>query len=181
MERIKLHDKYFKLYIPNETIEAAIIKVAHRLNEDYKDVDTPIFLGMLNGAFMFTATVLKNINFLCELSFVKYCSYAGLSSSGDVKQLLGLDRDIRGRHIIITEDVVDTGLTIHEMYRLLKDAGAADVQVATMFHKPGAYKYADEIEIKYPAMESRNEFIIGYGLDYDQLGRQFKDIYIIDE
>lgn len=181
MERIKLHDKYFKPYISNARIESAIAEVAKKINEDYKEIEAPIFMGMLNGAFMFTAALLKDINFICEVCFVKYTSYAGTSSTGEVKQLLGLDRDIRGRHIIITEDVVDTGLTIHSINKILKEAGAADVQVATMFHKPGAYQYEDEIKIKYPAMETGNEFIVGYGLDYDQYGRQFKDIYIIDD
>lgn len=179
MDRIKLHDKFFKLFIPNSKIEEAIVNVAERLNRDYKDADTPIFLSVLNGAFMFTASLMKNIRFNSEIAFVRLASYSGTSSTGKVNRILGLDRNVKDRSIIIIEDIVDTGGTIAELYRILQEEGAANVKICTLFLKPGSYR--GSIPIDYAAMEIGNEFIVGYGLDYDQIGRQYKDIYIIDQ
>lgn len=178
MDRIKLHDKEFKLFIPNEKIETAIGKVAEKLNTDYSDGDIPIFLSVLNGAFMFSASLMQKLNFNCELSFVKIVSYCGLQSTGCTKELIGLGNSVEGRKVIIVEDIVDTGNTLKHLHKLLKDKGAADIKVCTLFLKPDSYK--GDIPIDYPAMEIGNEFIVGFGLDYDQLGRQYKDIYIID-
>lgn len=178
MERIKLHDKYFKPFIANKTIEEAVSKVADIINHDYKDVETPMFLSILNGSFMFTASLLQKIDFTCEVSFVKLASYSGTGSTGEVKQVLGLSGSVKGRDIIIVEDIVDSGVTITALYALLKEAGAHSIKICSLFLKPAAYK--GSVKIDYPAMEIGNEFIVGYGLDYNQLGRQYKDIYIID-
>ena len=178
MDRIKLHDRYFKLFISNEKIEEAVRKTAEQLNRDYAGSDTPVFLSVLNGSFMFTASLMKYINFLSELSFVKMASYCGTSSTGQVKQLIGLSDSLRGRRVIIVEDIVDTGKTISDMYALLQDMGVSDIRVCTLFLKPGSYK--GNVRIDYHAMEIGNEFIVGYGLDYDQLGRQLQDIYIVE-
>ena len=178
MERIQLHDKYFKPFIPNSKIEEAVEKVAEKLNSDYTNEDTPIFLSVLNGSFMFTASLMKHINFNCEISFVKLASYSGTESSGCINKIIGLSDKVAGRKVIIIEDIVDTGNTIEELVKLLKERQVEDIKVCTLFLKPNAYK--KEIPIDYPAMEIGNEFIVGYGLDYDQLGRQYKDIYIID-
>ena len=179
MERIKINDKYFKPFISNEKIEAAIIEVAEKINRDYKDSeDIPVFVCILNGAFMFAGSLMKHINFQCEISFVKYSSYEGTSSTGKLEKKYGLTTDIRGRKVIIIEDIVDTGMTIQGVCNDLREAGAADVKIATLFLKPDAYKGKEIID--YKAMTIGNEFIVGFGLDYDQLGRQYKDIYIID-
>lgn len=179
MDRIKLHDKYFKLFIPNEKIEAAIRQTAESINIDYRgSSDPPVFLSVLNGSFMFTASLMKYIDFQCELSFVKLSSYCGTSSTGQVKQLIGVSDSLRGRRVIIVEDIVDSGKTITEMYAMLRDMGVEDIRVCTLFLKPAAYK--GTVNIDYHAMEIGNEFIVGFGLDYDQLGRQYPDIYIVD-
>ncbi len=178
MERIKLHDKEFRIFIPNAKIEAAIDTVAQKLNRDYADADCPIFLSVLNGSFMFTASLMQRIGFLSEISFVKLASYEGTSSTGETKQLIGLNNSLAGRKVIIVEDIVDTGNTIVALDKIVRELGATDVRICTMCFKPKAY--TKDIPIDYAALEIGNEFIVGYGLDYDQLGRQYKDIYIVD-
>lgn len=179
MERIKVHDKYFKLYMPHAKIEESIEKVAGQLNQDLKEVDTPIFLSVLNGSFMFTASLMQKIQFQCDIVFIKLASYEGTSSTGSVKQIMGLTKSIEGKTVIIVEDIVDTGGTIEELYKILKEAGAANVKVCTLMYKPDSY--SKNIPIDYAANAIPNDFIVGFGLDYDQLGRQYKDIYVIDE
>lgn len=179
MDRIRLHDKEFRLFIPNEKIEAAITKVAERLNNDYSGEDVPLFLSVLNGSFMFCASLMQKLNFNSELSFIKIASYCGIESTGKTKELIGLGCNIKGRRVVIIEDIVDTGNTIAFLHKLLLEKGAADVKICTLFLKPGSY--SGTIPIDYPAMEIGNEFIVGFGLDYDQIGRQYKDIYIIDQ
>ncbi len=178
MERIKLHDKYFKTFISNEKIEKAIKVVADRINSDYKDKETPLFLSVLNGSFMFAASLMKQLNIQAEISFVKLSSYCGTKTTGEVKQVIGLNKSVEGRNIIIIEDIVDTGVTIVELHKLLKEAGAADIKICTLLLKPASYNKS--LKIDYPAMEIPNDFIVGFGLDYDQLGRQYRDIYILD-
>ena len=178
MERIQLHDKFFKPFIPNSRSEEAIDKVAEKLNNDYCDKDEPIFLSVLNGSFMFTAALMGRLKFNCEISFVKLASYTGTESTGCISKLIGLSDRVKGRKVVIIEDIVDSGNTIEELVRLLNEIGVAEIKICTLFLKPKAYK--KDIPIDYPAMEIGNEFIVGFGLDYDQLGRQYKDIYIID-
>ena len=179
MDRIKLHDKHFKLFIPNEKIEAAIRQTAGRINTDFRGcTEPPVFLSVLNGSFMFTASLMKYIDFQCEMSFVKLASYCGTASTGQVKQLIGVSDSLRGRRVIIVEDIVDSGKTITEMYAMLTDMGVEDIRVCTLFLKPAAYK--GTVQIYYNALEIGNDFIVGLGLDYDQPGRQYPDIYIAD-
>lgn len=179
MDRIRLHDRQFRLFIPNSRIEEAIRAVAERLNADFKDSDDiPVFLSVLNGSFMFTASLMKYLDFQCELSFVKLASYCGTESTGKVRQLIGVADSLKGRKVIIVEDIVDSGKTITDMYAMLQAQGVADIKVCTLFLKPAAYK--GNVKIDYHAMEIGNEFIVGFGLDYDQLGRQYPDIYIVD-
>lgn len=178
MERIKLHDKEFKIFIPSEKILNSISEVAEKLNNDYKNCETPLFLSVLNGSFMFTADLIKLINFQCEISFIKLSSYSGTESTGEIKEILGLNSSVKGRNIIVVEDIVDTGTTIEELYKLLSEAGAADIKICTLLLKPDAYD--KEIKIDYTAMMIPNDFIVGYGLDYNELGRQYKDIYVLD-
>ncbi len=179
MERIKVHDKYFKLYMGNQQIEESIQKVADKLNNDLKEVDTPIFLSVLNGSFMFTASLMQKVDFQCDIAFIKLASYEGTESSGTVKQIMGLTKSVKGKTVVVVEDIVDTGGTIEELHNILKAEGAADVKICTLMYKPGSY--SKDIPIDYAANSIPNDFIVGFGLDYDQLGRQYKDIYVIDE
>lgn len=176
---IKLHDKKFRIMIPAEKIDQAVSAVAERINADYADVDTPLFVGVLNGSFMFMSDLIKKIEFQNELSFVKLASYEGTSSTGEVKSLIGLNNPIEGRHVIIVEDIVDTGESIEHMVHELQSRHPASIEVCSLFFKPGSYR--KQIPIRYRAMEIGNEFIVGYGLDYDQLGRSLKDIYVVTE
>ncbi|MEF9931596.1 MAG: hypoxanthine phosphoribosyltransferase [Bacteroidales bacterium] len=179
MDRIKLHNKYFKICMPAKQIDEAISKVADAINKDLKDVDTPIFLSVLNGSFMFTADLMRKINIQCDVVFIKLASYQGTSSTGEVKQIMGLTKSVKGRTVVVVEDIVDTGRTIEELYKILKAEGAADIKTCTLLLKPESYK--KNIKINYTALEIPNDFIVGFGLDYDQLGRQYKDIYVLDE
>lgn len=179
MERIKLFDKTFRTFIPNEEIEKAIDKVALKLNDDFKDSeDIPIVLCVLNGAILFTAELMKRLTFNCELLSIKLSSYSGTSSTGTVREVLGLTSDIRGRRIIIVEDIVDTGNTIAELKRMLAEKGAASSCVCTLLLKPDVYR--QDIPLEYVAMEIPNDFIVGFGLDYNEIGRNMKDIYVLD-
>jgi len=163
----------------NQQIEESIQNVADKLNNDLKDVDTPIFLSVLNGSFMFTASLMQKIEFQCDIVFIKLASYEGTSSSGNVKQIMGLTKSVEGKTVVVVEDIVDTGGTIEELYKILKGAGAADVKICTLMYKPGSY--SKDIPVDYVANSIPNDFILGFGLDYDQLGRQYKDVYVIDE
>ena len=176
--RVTLYDKTFELMIPSERITQCVASVAERINQDYADRATPpVILGVLNGSFMFAADLASRIEFGCEVQFVKIASYEGSDSSGVVRELIGLNGSIEGRDVIIVEDIVDTGRSIAHLMTLLEKHRVASIAVATMFFKPKAYK--EQYPIQYPAMEIGNEFIVGYGLDYNQLGRNLKDIYVI--
>lgn len=174
---VKLHDKTFRVMIPAEKIDQAVTAVAERINRDYADKDTPLFVGVLNGSFMFLSDLIKKIEFNSELSFVKLSSYEGTSSTGQVKSLIGLNGSIEGRHVIIVEDIVDTGESIAHMIADLQGRKPASIEVCTLFFKPASY--SKEYPVRYRALEIGNEFIVGYGLDYDQLGRNLKDIYVV--
>lgn len=176
---IKLHDRKFRVMIPAAKIDEAVTAVAQRINADYADKDTPLFVGVLNGSFMFMSDLIKKIEFNSELSFVKLASYEGTQTTGDVKCLIGLNQSLEGRHVIIVEDIVDTGESIERMVRDLEKLHPASIAVCTLFFKPGSYR--KQIPIDYRAMEIGNEFIVGYGLDYNQLGRNLKDIYVVAE
>ena len=180
MNRIKLHDKYFKKFISNAEIETAIDNIAKQINENYKDSqNAPIFLCVLNGSFMFATSLIQKIEFQAEISFIKLQSYEGTKSVGHVKQLIGLPGSVKGKEIIIIEDIVDSGKTIEKLSEILNDGGASQIEICTLIFKPDAYK--QNIPINYAAINIKNDFIVGFGLDYNQLGRQYKDIYIIDE
>ena len=180
MERILLKDKYFVPYIPYSKLEKAIDKVAERINQDFKNFDgVPIILCVLNGSIMFTSELMKRLVFPCELSSIRLASYEGTASTGITRKILGLTTAIKGRTVIVVEDIVDTGKTITDLYDTLLQAGAGDVKICTMLLKPEVYK--QPLKLDYVAMEIENRFIVGFGLDYDQLGRNCKDIYILDK
>ena len=176
--KIKLHDKYFKVMIPAAEIDAAVAATAARLNEDYASCERPpIFVCVLSGAFMFLADIVRKVEFNNEVVFVKVSSYSGTQSTGSVKQQLGIEFDIAGRDVIIVEDIVETGHSIDHMVKYLKAKNPRSVEVCSLFYKPEKYLY--DMPIKYSALTIGNEFIVGYGLDYDQLGRSLKDVYVV--
>lgn len=180
MEKITLFDKTFKPYIENSKIEEACDRLAERINRDYSDGDdVPIFLCVLNGAIMFTAAMMKRLTFTAELVSIKLSSYQGTESTGTVLIPIGLTADVKDRRVIVFEDIVDTGNTMVALKDLLMDKGAKDVRICTMLMKPEVYK--KDMVLDYVGMEIPNAFIVGYGLDYNERGRNIKDIYIIDE
>ena len=178
MEKIKLLDRRFKTMIPAEEIDKAVQRVADQLNERYAG-KTPIFVGVLSGAFLFLSDLVRKTTFDCRLAFVKISSYEGTQSTGSIKQHLGIDFDIEGKDIIIVEDIVETGHSMNYLLDYLKERNPASVSICTLFFKPEKFLY--EYNIDYVAMPIGNEFIVGYGLDYNQIGRNLKDIYVLDE
>jgi hypoxanthine phosphoribosyltransferase len=178
MDKIKLLDRRFKKMIPAEEIDKAVGRVAEQLNERYAG-KTPVFLGVLSGSFLFLSDLVRKINFDSRLAFVKISSYEGTQSTGNVKQQLGIDFDIEGKDIIIVEDIVETGHSMNYLLDYLQQRNPASVSICTLFFKPEKFLY--EYKIDYVAMPIGNEFIVGYGLDYNQIGRNLKDIYVLDE
>lgn len=178
MSIIKIKDKTFKTSIPEAQILERVKAVADRINIDMADKN-PLLLAMLNGSFVFAADLMRMINIPCEISFVKMASYEGTSSTGKVKQLLGLNEDIKGRTVIIVEDIVESGLTMKALLDTLHEQEPADIQICTLLLKPECVKVP--LDIKYVAIEIPNDFILGYGLDYDQQGRNLRDIYTVVE
>lgn len=178
MARIKLHDKFFVTYLTHDEIEDAVGRVAKEISADYADKGTPVILSVLNGSFMFTSSLMQKLEIQVELSFIKLSSYSGTQTSGEVKEIIGLSQRLDGRDVIIVEDIVDTGLTIVELVKLAKEQGAKSIKVCTLLYKPGSYN--KDVPIDYVAKEIPNDFVVGYGLDYNQAGRQYKDIYVLD-
>ena len=175
---IQLHDKKFEVFIAAEEIDFAIENMAKQIDADFSD-DIPVFIGVLNGSFMVTADLLKKYNGLCEVSFVKMASYDGMATTTEVKQLIGLNQNLEGRSVIIVEDIVDTGNTIEELKAILKEHKVKHFKIATLFLKPEAY--TKDIKLDYVGIRIPNKFIVGYGLDYDGLGRNLKDVYQLSE
>lgn len=179
-DKINVSDKTFRKFLKNEEIEKAIDGVAERLNADFKDSkEIPVFLCVLNGAIMFTAGLMKRVNFPAELVSIKVSSYEGTASTGTVLIPLGLTAPVKGRKVLIIEDIVDTGNTIVALREHLLCQGATDVKICTMLFKPDVYQ--KEYKIDYIGKSIPNAFIVGYGLDYNELGRNLPDIYVLDE
>ena len=177
-EKIQLLDRKFKTMIPAEEIDKAVQRIADQLNVQYAG-KTPIFLGVLSGSFLFLSDLVRKTTFDCRLAFVKISSYEGIESTGTIKQQLGIDFDIEGKDIIIVEDIVETGHSMNYLLDYLNARKPASVSICTLFFKPEKFLY--EYKIDYIAMPIGNEFIVGYGLDYNQIGRNLKDIYVLDE
>lgn len=177
MNKVTLKDKTFRVNIPASDINKAVGEVAHRINVELKD-KKPLFLAVLNGSFMFASDLMKKLTIDCEISFVKVSSYHGTSTSGSVKQLIGLNESIKGRTVVIVEDIVDTGLTIEAVVQQLEAMEPEAIKIATLLYKPEAYR--KRIELDYVAIVVPNDFLVGYGLDYDGLGRNLPDIYVLD-
>lgn len=176
MQTLTIKDKTFALFIPETEIKQRVAAVAQRIDQDMAG-RTPLFLVVLNGAFMFAADLVRMISVPCEVSFIKLASYQGTHSSGEVTEVIGLHMDLQGRDVIIVEDIVDTGLTMRHLLDKLATLQPASLQVCTLLLKPG--KLQTPLDLRYVAMEIPNDFIVGYGLDYDEQGRNLKDIYTL--
>ncbi len=178
MKNIHIKDKEFTLSIPDSEIQAAVKRVGEAINKDLVNTN-PLFICVLNGAFMFAADLMKTIDLPCEITFIKLSSYEGLYSTGAVKEIIGLNESVVGRNVVVVEDIVDTGITMERILNSLKAKGANDIHVATFLQKPDALQR--DVQIDYIAMKIPNDFIVGYGLDYDGYGRNLKDIYTVVE
>lgn len=177
MSKVVIHGRTFKVKITDAEIQKAVAVVAMQINTDLKD-KKPLFLAVLNGSFMFASDLMKKVNIECEVSFMKLASYEGTSSTGKIKQLIGLNEAIKGRTVVIVEDIVDTGTTIEDILEQLKELGAEEIKIATLLFKPAAYTKTFPIE--YAAIVVPNDFLVGYGLDYNGFGRNLADIYVLD-
>lgn len=175
---MKIKDKTFVPYISEEELQRAIHTIASAINRDFKG-RTPVILAVLNGAFMFTADLIKMLEVEVEVSFVKVKSYQGTQSSGKINQLLGLEASLRGKDIILLEDIVDTGHTIHHLLKLLDEQQPASVNVATLLFKPDALQVS--VDLSYVGIRIPDRFVVGYGLDFDGFGRQYREIYQLAE
>ena len=173
---IQVKDKRFAVSIPRERIMAEVKRVASQINKDYEG-QSPIFLAVLNGSFVFAADLLREITLPCEVSFVRLASYQGMGSTGEIREIMGMNVDITGRPVIIVEDIVDTGLTMAHMLETLKQHNPSSIDICTLLLKPG--KLQVNLDVRYCCMEIPNDFIVGYGLDYDGFGRNTKDIYTL--
>lgn len=177
--RIKLYDKTFKPFIAYDEIKEAIDRVADRMNADYGNCeDVPVLLCVLNGSILFTAELLKRLDFRCEVVSIKLSSYIGTKSTGKTREVMGMTGSVDGKRVIIIEDIVDTGTTIVDLEKILKERGASEIRVCTLLLKPDICK--KDIPLDYVGMRIPNDFIVGFGLDYDEIGRNSKDIYVLD-
>jgi len=173
---IKLHDKYFKPFISEQEIDEAISKMVNEVLVDLGD-EIPVFVGILNGSFMFVSDFVKKYPKPCEVTFIKLASYEGVKSTEDIQRLIGLTQDLTGRTVVILEDIIDTGNTLEEVHRIFKNENVKSLLIATLFYKPEAYK--KDFKLHYVGIEIPNKFIVGYGLDYDGLGRDIPEVYQI--
>ncbi len=171
---IQLHDKHFVPYLTAAEIDRVIAQMAEDI-ETEMDGEVPVFIGVLNGAFMFVSDLMKHYKKPCEVTFVKLASYEGTESTNEVKQLIGLDRNLEGRTVIVTEDIVDTGNTIELLKEMFQNLKVKQLKIAALFFKPEAY--TKNIELDYTGFNIPNKFIVGYGLDYNGLGRNLPEIY----
>ena len=178
MKTVQVRDKKFSLYISENKIEERIREVAEQMNKDL-DGKNPLFLVVLNGTFIFAADLLRNITTPCEVCFVRLASYEGTSSTGKVKQLIGLNVNLEGRTVVIVEDIIDTGFTMQELLRTLSDKNPKELRIISLFVKPENLKV--DLDIDYRCFDIDNDFIVGYGLDYDQEGRNLPEIYKVIE
>jgi hypoxanthine phosphoribosyltransferase len=175
-KRIKVLELTFETSISAESIQAEVSRIAEDMNRDLADKN-PIFLGILNGAFMFASDLFKQINIPCQITFLKLASYEGIQSSGTVKQLIGINQDLKDRTVVILEDIVDTGITLETIIRQLSGYQPKEILVATMLHKPDALQ--KKVKLDYVGFNIPNEFVLGYGLDYNGYARNLPEIYTL--
>ena len=174
MHHIRVHDKSFVLALSGEDILSRIRTLAEQISRDYESKDV-LFIGVLNGSFLFAADLVREVTIPCRITFVKLASYQGTQSTGEVKTLLGLNEPLEGKHVVILEDIIDSGLTLQHLLQLLEQQQPASLRVASLLYKPGAVKV--KLPVDYVGFEMENDFLVGYGLDYDGYGRNLKDIY----
>lgn len=178
MSTVRIKDKTFKTFILETTIQERVKGVAGKINRDMAGRN-PLLLAVLNGSFIFAADLMRYLTIPCEISFVKLASYQGTTSTGTIKEVIGINEDLEGRDVIIVEDIVDTGLTMKRMLETLGTRNPRSLHICTLLVKPD--KLQVPLDIEYAAMEIPNDFIVGYGLDYDQQGRNLRDIYTVVE
>ncbi|MBO6187551.1 MAG: hypoxanthine phosphoribosyltransferase [Prevotella sp.] len=178
MSIVKIKDKTFETSIPEATIKERVRQLAQQMSKDL-DGKNPVLLGVLNGSFIFAADLMREMTIPCEISFVKLASYQGTTSTGKVHEVLGINEDLSGRHVVIVEDIVDTGRTMKQMVESLGTRNPASIHICTLFVKPD--KLEEKLDIEYAAFSIPNDFIVGYGLDYDQQGRGLKEIFTLVE
>lgn len=175
---IRLKDREFKLFLSEKEIESAISRMAEEIRQDVGQ-SNPLFVGILNGAFMFVSELMRQLNDYYEVTFASYSSYRGINSTGKILEIMPIQVDLKGRTVVLLEDIVDSGLTMSNLIPKIKSAGAADVKLATMLLKPDAL--VCDLKPDYVGLSIPNDFIVGFGLDYDGLGRAFRDIYTVVE
>jgi hypoxanthine phosphoribosyltransferase len=175
---IQLHGKQFVPFISSQEIDFALAAMASQVEADFTD-EVPVFVGVLNGSFMVVSDFVKHYKKPCEVSFIKLASYEGTTSTNEVKQLIGLNQDLTGRTVIVIEDIVDTGNTVAELKELFKKQNVKHLKIATLFFKPDAYK--KDLKLDYIGIRIPNKFIVGFGLDYDGLGRNLPEVYQLKE
>lgn len=178
MDKIKVRDREFTVSIPEAKILQRVAEVAAQINNDLKN-ENPLFLAVLNGSFVFAADLMRCMEMPCEISFVRMASYEGTSSTGKVKQLIGLKEEIKGRTVVIVEDIIDSGLTMKNLLATLEEKQPKDIRIAALLVKPGNLQV--DLDIPYCCFDIPNDFIIGYGLDYDGEGRNLRSIYTVVE
>jgi hypoxanthine phosphoribosyltransferase len=178
MDKIRIVDKEFRLLVSSDKIQESVNRMAAEMNKDLKGRDV-IFLGILNGAFMFVSDLIRRIDLECQISFLKLATYEGSSSSGNIKRLIGLDEDISGKTVVILEDIIDTGFTIDSIFKQLKGYGPGDIKIAALLFKPD--RFDRDSKPDYTGIEIPNDFVAGYGLDYKGYGRNLKDIYVMTD
>ena len=178
MSRVTVKDKTFEVYSPEVQVKERVRELAQQMSRDLEGKN-PLFLGVLNGAFIFAADLMREMTIPCEISFVKLASYQGTTSTGTIQEVIGINEDLTGRTVVIVEDIVESGLTITRMMEQIGTRNPASVQVCTLFFKPEKLK--EDLTLDYVAFSIPNDFIVGYGLDYDQQGRQLRDVYSICE
>jgi adenylate kinase len=174
MKRVKILDKEFEKYINADQLDKITARLANQINKDYAEKD-PLFLVVLNGAFMFASDLLKRIEIACDVSFIKLSSYEGLSRKGEITEIIGLTTSVSNRHVILVEDIVDTGNTVNYLKNSLKKEEVKSVEIATLLLKPDIFH--KKYEVRYVGMNIPNKFVVGYGLDYNQKGRNLNSIY----
>ena len=174
MNEINLKDKTFEIFIPETEIAAMVHSVANDINNSR--IKNPLFIAVMNGAFLFAADIMRKITIPnTEISFIKLSSYSGTETNGEVNELIGIEDNISGRNIVVLEDIVDTGITLKKIIKLLRKENVADIKVATLLFKPNAY--TKDIHIEFIGKSIPDNFVVGYGLDYDELGRNLPHIY----
>jgi len=178
MSIVQIRDRRFRISIEEAEIKKRVKALALQISKDLEGKN-PLFLGVLNGSFVFTADLMREMTTPCEVSFVKLASYQGTTSTGKVREVIGINEDLKGRHVVIVEDIVESGTTMKRMIEQLGTRNPASVQICTLFFKPEKLK--EDLHLDYVAFEIPDDFIVGYGLDYDQAGRELKDVYTIVE